>query len=803
MVLGWDASSQQKFRHSRIITRHFVPNHKGTTMTASPSPSSAAYPSQPPPSPFAGLSASGSPAGHLDDTSPTYSIEYDGTHEYDSRVVVSRPSSISLSPRADIERPPMQTITEAELLAGLAAAEAEEAEKEQALGVPPSPVIATGGLAGSSSPAAAANAVPRTRSPEPSSGGCFSCCFGGGGSSKPASSTSNTARRPSAGAKASDPRRLSTASGISLSPSTGSQLFQANSAFVSALNKTASFVGFSQLVADPSTPSELLLPLGPPSLNKEVYLSTPRVIGWGAEGTIRVVKRQRDGQFLVAKVFKPAQNRIHFIRGSFEYTIGHLTRGHPNLVAVIDLTRANDMCFTVMEYVPGGNLRMAMSKPGYLRSQALVDGIFVQLCRAILWMHAMGVAHRDIKLENIMWHPRRPLVKLADFGNADIFWTPKGFADDTFESLSTLGTAAFDKANVKQERHLSEVVLKGCGMTADVSAGQMVTSMGGDLRYLAGDAVAASKTGAAAAANGAKPAASGKNKMFIAGDSDSDETDDDDDDKDSDDEASETRSTVSGSADHIPRPHLDDPTSPSMFYRFDVSQAEEAKIHEGAFKGFLPVSPSEFRKPSRYWNPATKTGSVTPPQFSPTDDPTSRTSPIRLSFGVVGTTAYIAPEQFLAAGRRPSPEEPNGWYDPRPVDVWMIAIAWIYSSTRRIPWASATDNEIGYKRWREGKGSKVMDDWKDQKLPTFDSKEDQRRYFKSGQTTNAERLELVKKMLELDPSKRITLQELVTEPVYQRLSEDFERRSKGLAERGFYLDLSDAPKSGPSFAAAT
>jgi serine/threonine protein kinase len=513
------------------------------------------------------------------------------------------------------------------------------------------------------------------------------------------------------------------------------------------------------------------------------------VIGWGAEGTIRVVKRQRDSQFFVAKVFKSAPNRVHFIRGSFEYTIGHITRGHPNLVSVVDLTRANDLCFTTMEYVPGGNLRMALAKPGYLRSQTLVDGIFVQLCRAILWMHAMGVSHRDIKLENIMWHPRRPLVKLTDFGNCDIFWAAKGFVDDTFESLSTLGSAAFDKASVKQDRHLTDLILRGVGMTGAMSAGQIVTSLGGDLSYLA-----EKKPNGVAVKGSATPTAA-KGKLFTTNDSDTDESDFDDDKAD----GGSTRSSVDRN-DNIPKPYLDDATSPTTY---PVDGTDEEKANEGAFKGFLPISPSEFRKPSRYWNPATKTSSPSPPTFAPTDQPTSRQSPIRLSFGVVGTTAYMAPEQFASAGRRPSPEEAVGWYDPRKVDVWMIAVAYIYTSTRRIPWGSATESEVAYRRWREGKGNKIIDDWREQRLPAFDSREDQKRYHKQSssgfQVAASERADLVRRMLECDPGKRPTMEEVVWDPVFVKLSDEFERKAKGLAERGFYVDLNDAPKGGASF----
>ncbi|KAF8472893.1 kinase-like domain-containing protein, partial [Gautieria morchelliformis] len=56
--------------------------------------------------------------------------------------------------------------------------------------------------------------------------------------------------------------------------------------------------------------------------------------------------------------------------------------------------------------------------------------IFGELCLAVAWMHAVGLVHRDLKLENILLTTNpfapgarappapAPLVKLTDFGLA-------------------------------------------------------------------------------------------------------------------------------------------------------------------------------------------------------------------------------------------------------------------------------------------------------------------------------------------------------------------------------------------------
>ncbi|KIK59099.1 hypothetical protein GYMLUDRAFT_169952, partial [Collybiopsis luxurians FD-317 M1] len=47
--------------------------------------------------------------------------------------------------------------------------------------------------------------------------------------------------------------------------------------------------------------------------------------------------------------------------------------------------------------------------------------IFTELCKAVGWMHGVGLVHRDIKLESDTTNttlptPPQPLIKLTDFG---------------------------------------------------------------------------------------------------------------------------------------------------------------------------------------------------------------------------------------------------------------------------------------------------------------------------------------------------------------------------------------------------
>lgn len=59
----------------------------------------------------------------------------------------------------------------------------------------------------------------------------------------------------------------------------------------------------------------------------------------------------------------------------------------------------------------------------YLKMKQMVPNLIVklyayQLMRAISYIHALGICHRDIKPQNVLVDPANHLLKLCDFGSA-------------------------------------------------------------------------------------------------------------------------------------------------------------------------------------------------------------------------------------------------------------------------------------------------------------------------------------------------------------------------------------------------
>jgi eukaryotic-like serine/threonine-protein kinase len=109
---------------------------------------------------------------------------------------------------------------------------------------------------------------------------------------------------------------------------------------------------------------------------------------------------------------------------------------HPNVVTVYDQGADGRTLYLAMEYVPGRTLRDLLRERTRLRPREaldIIEGVLSGLAAA----HAAGIAHRDVKPENVLLGPAQSL-KVADFGLArllsDVSHTKSGLL---------IGTAAY------------------------------------------------------------------------------------------------------------------------------------------------------------------------------------------------------------------------------------------------------------------------------------------------------------------------------------------------------------------------
>jgi protein kinase-like protein len=96
---------------------------------------------------------------------------------------------------------------------------------------------------------------------------------------------------------------------------------------------------------------------------------------------------------------------------------------HPHILALHDSGEAAGFLYYVMPYVDGGSLRQRLQgAPPLGRSETLA--IANPVADALSYAHRLGILHRDVKPENILFSQGHPVV--ADFGIAKAISTAGG-----------------------------------------------------------------------------------------------------------------------------------------------------------------------------------------------------------------------------------------------------------------------------------------------------------------------------------------------------------------------------------------
>lgn len=148
-----------------------------------------------------------------------------------------------------------------------------------------------------------------------------------------------------------------------------------------------------------------------------------KLVGKGATATVKLMTRKggsSDEVFAVKEFRKKGQHEDedeYVKKVKSEYSIAKSLR-HPNIVQSVRLCTHNGRWNHVMEFCPQGEIFTLVQK----RYLTLEDNLclFKQLLRGVAHLHSHGIAHRDIKLENLLMTDQGHL-KITDFGVSEVF----------------------------------------------------------------------------------------------------------------------------------------------------------------------------------------------------------------------------------------------------------------------------------------------------------------------------------------------------------------------------------------------
>ncbi|KAK3368887.1 kinase-like domain-containing protein [Lasiosphaeria ovina] len=153
------------------------------------------------------------------------------------------------------------------------------------------------------------------------------------------------------------------------------------------------------------------------------YGKLGKVLGAGAGGSVRLMKRAEDSVVFAVKEFRPRHSyeteREYVKKLTAEYCMGSSLH-HGNIIETLDIVQEKGKWYEVMEYAPYDLFAIVMTGK---MSREEVSCCFLQILSGVTYLHSMGLAHRDLKLDNVVVSDRG-IMKIIDFGSAHVYRYP-------------------------------------------------------------------------------------------------------------------------------------------------------------------------------------------------------------------------------------------------------------------------------------------------------------------------------------------------------------------------------------------
>jgi len=194
----------------------------------------------------------------------------------------------------------------------------------------------------------------------------------------------------------------------------------------------------------------------------DVYSISKR-LGQGAFATVyKVVHKTTGGLF--------AMKEINLRRIKSSHTKDMLMReiklmkllDHPNIIKIVEVFRQANMLYLIMECCEGGELFDDLyDQPGDKYTEADANRLLRKMVGALAYMHANGLVHRDLKLENFIFTDKTvdKQIKLIDFGFSRAF-----LEGDTMSAF--VGTSYYIAPEVLAGRYTAASDLWSLGVIA-------------------------------------------------------------------------------------------------------------------------------------------------------------------------------------------------------------------------------------------------------------------------------------------------------------------------------------------------
>lgn len=173
----------------------------------------------------------------------------------------------------------------------------------------------------------------------------------------------------------------------------------------------------------PSQRSSVAIPFADDHGLESKYGKFGKMLGSGAGGSVRLMKRGSDGTTFAVKQFRDRHSyeseKEYSKKVTSEFCIGS-TLHHGNIIETMDIVHEKGKWYEVMEYAPYDLFAIVMTGK---MSREEVSCATLQILSGLTYLHSMGLAHRDMKLDNVVVN-EHGIMKIIDFGSAVVFKYP-------------------------------------------------------------------------------------------------------------------------------------------------------------------------------------------------------------------------------------------------------------------------------------------------------------------------------------------------------------------------------------------
>lgn len=141
-------------------------------------------------------------------------------------------------------------------------------------------------------------------------------------------------------------------------------------------------------------------------------------IGGGGMAEVYLARHRVHGGLAAVKVLADQLSRDPVIVERFlqEARTAAALSGHANIVTIFDVGESQGLYYLIMQYIEGEDLGEYLARQGRLEAGEAAR-ILMQVTQALVWAHARGVVHRDLKPGNIRMDQSGRVIVL-DFGIA-------------------------------------------------------------------------------------------------------------------------------------------------------------------------------------------------------------------------------------------------------------------------------------------------------------------------------------------------------------------------------------------------